>query len=96
MASQSIGVPETRVPKWPTMLRPTDFMRTGARGSPSWPEQLLRGRIHYGRLFKTNSAQIHLQIGGGPYIRYTRVPPRRPVVGAQTQRDPHASHNIRR
>jgi hypothetical protein len=44
-------------------------MRTGARGSPSWPEQLLRGRIHYGRLFETNSAQIHLQIGGGPYIR---------------------------
>jgi hypothetical protein len=25
MASQSIGVPETRVPKWPTMLKPTDL-----------------------------------------------------------------------
>src|SRR6266487_5193639 len=49
-------------------------MRTGARESPSWPEQLLRGRIRYGRLFETNSAQSHLQTGGGPYISVqTRV-----------------------
>src|SRR4029450_911900 len=30
-------------------------MRTGARGSPSWPERMLRGRIHCGRLSETSS-----------------------------------------
>jgi hypothetical protein len=35
------------------------------RVSPSWPEQMLTGRIHYSRLVRDQLAKIHLQIGGG-------------------------------
>jgi hypothetical protein len=34
------------------------FMRTRARGSPSWPELMLTGRIHYSRLIETNSQNL--------------------------------------
>jgi hypothetical protein len=36
-------------------------------GGPLWVLRwTLAGLPHYGRLFETNSAQIHLQIVGGP------------------------------
>src|SRR5207247_9283518 len=44
------------------------------RGPPAWAEAGRRGALHYGRLFSTHSAHIHLQTGGGPYTSvHTRV-----------------------
>ncbi len=51
MASQSIGDLET--------------LRTRTRGSPSWPERTLRGRIHYCRLIETNSQKSTCRSGAG-------------------------------
>ena len=40
-----------------------EFMRTGARVSPSWPGGDLRGRIHCSRLISRRSRQNPLQTG---------------------------------
>lgn len=40
-------------------------MRTRTRGSPSWPERMLRGRIHYCRLIETNSQKSTCGSGAG-------------------------------
>src|SRR5947209_20606267 len=40
-------------------------MRTRTRGSPSWPERMLRGRIHYCRLIETNSPKSTCRSGAG-------------------------------
>jgi hypothetical protein len=40
-----------------------EFMRTGARVSPSWPGGDLRGRIRCSRLFSRRSRQNPLQTG---------------------------------
>jgi hypothetical protein len=40
-------------------------MRTRTRGSPSWPERMLRGRIHYCRLIETNSQKSTCRSGAG-------------------------------
>jgi hypothetical protein len=52
-----------------------EFMRTGARVSPSWPGGDLRGRIRCSRLISRRSRQNPLQTGraircrrGGPYV----------------------------
>jgi hypothetical protein len=41
------------------------FMRTGARGSPSWPGRKLMGRIHCSRLLATNWNQSACRPGAG-------------------------------
>jgi hypothetical protein len=41
------------------------FMRTGARGSPSWPRRKLMGRIHCSRLPATNWNQSACRTGAG-------------------------------
>ena len=41
------------------------FMRARTRGSPSWPERMLRGRIHYCRLIETNSQKSTCRSGAG-------------------------------
>src|SRR5467141_3254999 len=45
--------------------RAESFMRTRTRGSPSWPERTLRGRIHYCRLIETNSQKSTCRSGAG-------------------------------
>src|SRR5262249_25789041 len=42
-----------------------DFMRTGVRGSPSWPGRTLMGRIHCSRLLATNWHQSACRPGAG-------------------------------
>jgi hypothetical protein len=71
MASQSIGVLETRVTEMAYDAKADRFMRTGAGESPSWPEQLLRGRIHCGRLFETIATS---ERGGRPMTTYAANP----------------------
>jgi hypothetical protein len=41
------------------------FMRIRTRGSPSWPERMLRGRIHYCRLIETKSQNSACRSGAG-------------------------------
>jgi hypothetical protein len=41
------------------------FMRTGMRGSPSWPGRTLMGRIHCSRLLATNWHQSTCRPGAG-------------------------------
>ena len=47
-----------------------EFMRTGARVSPSWPGEDLRGRIRCSRLISRRSRQNPLQTGRA--IRFQR------------------------
>ena len=48
-----------------------EFMRTGARVSPSWPGGDLRGRIRCSRLFSRQSRQNPLQTGRA--IRFNAI-----------------------
>jgi len=48
-----------------------EFMRTGARVSPSWPGGDLRGRIRCSRLISRRSRQNPLQTG--PPIRFNTI-----------------------
>ena len=62
-----------------------EFMRTGARVSPSWPGGDLRGRIRCSRLISRRSRQNPLQTGRAIRFQhnspYRGVPGRVPSVG---------------
>src|SRR6266446_8790307 len=63
--------------------------RTRTRGSPpSWPERMLRAGYISADLLETNLHEIHLQTGGGPYIRYTQP------LAAWLEVDAHAENVV--
>jgi hypothetical protein len=65
-----------------------EFMRTGARVSPSWPGGDLRGRIRCSRLISRRSRQNPLQTGRAIRFQHNR---RKPDIA---DRDEHGSQTV--
>ncbi len=59
-----------------------EFMRTGARVSPSWPGGDLRGRIRCSRLISRRSRQNPLQTGRAIRFQHNRS---RAVIGGRSE-----------
>src|SRR5712671_4921098 len=71
--------------------RAESFMRTRTRGSPSWPERTLRGRIHYCRLIETNSQKSTCRSGAGHTFGSDRVRKKQSsaIIAADVRRFSH-------
>jgi hypothetical protein len=77
-------------------IKAESFMRTTTRGSPSWLERMLRGRLHYCRLIETNSQKSTCRSGAGhTFGTHTQAPTRVRAnlpTGCNSRSTPSSNH----